>query len=144
MFKTDNQKIVLDGGRLTFVAPATGSKFELIVRFVDRGEARGATVHLASEASWPEGATFHDETCCAMVLYHEIPTLVAKGATCSVTDRDGVNYGLFRVDLVDPGNVTSHRRDDPGGVLYFHSTPAIPPELGGDGQLVPDPTRYLE
>jgi len=29
MFKIDNRKIILDGARLTFVAPATGSKFEL-------------------------------------------------------------------------------------------------------------------
>lgn len=144
MFKIDNRKIVLDGARLTFVAPATGNKFEIAVRFVGHGEVRGAAVSLASGALWPAGAVFHDETGTGTVLHHEVPALVAKGATCSITDVDGVNYGLFRVDLVDPGSTPSHRRDDPGGVLYFHSTPAIPPELGGDGQLIDDSTRHLE
>jgi len=144
MFKIDNRKIILDGARLTFVAPATGSKFELAVRFVGHGEVRGADVRLASGSSWPEGAIFHDGTGAGGVLYHSIPTLIAKGATCSIPDRAGARYGLFRVALVDPGSAPSHRHDEPGGVLYFHSTPAIPPELGGDGQLIPDSTRHLE
>jgi hypothetical protein len=145
MFKSDNRKIVIDGARLTFVAPATGNRFEIVVRFVGHGEVRGAAVNLAEGATWPEGALFHDEAGAAVTLQREVPTLVAKGATCSITDADGSNHGLFRVDLVDPGRMTvAHRPDDPGGVLYFHSTPAIPPELDGEGQLVDDPTRHLE
>lgn len=147
MFKSDNRKIVFDGAQLTFVAPATGNQFRLVVRFVGHGEVRGAAVNPAHDATWPEGALFHDGTGTGtgVVLDHAAPALVTKGATCSVTDRDGTNYGLFRVDLVDPGSNAVHRRsDEPGGVLYFHSTPAIPPELGGEGQLVVDPTRHLE
>lgn len=69
---------------------------------------------------------------------------VPKGATCSITDTDGQNYGLFEVTIVDPDGEIYHGSGRAGGVLYFHSTPAIPPELGGAGVLKQDPARYLE
>lgn len=158
MFKANNLRIVSDGARLSFQAPSTGNLFVFHVRFrTVKGiwMDRGVVFDRASDAPFPQGAFMcgsrgeifqpgshrelyqpgEESDCCREYV------LPKRSNACSLTDTDGQNYELFSVYLVDDGR---YGKGDSGGVLYFHATAAIPPELGGDGILQYDPTRGFE